>query len=116
MLHRGTYAWPGCCQGCFDLKSLAGFGGGIWLFTLFKGYDWVTVLVVANLAFSGLLVSWVMKFADSILKVRAHAHDVSAACSVFHAAICLVDSRCICSTCTWPCQHPCCEALLKVVQ
>ena len=40
------------------------------MFKLFKGYDWVTVLVVANLAFSGLLVSWVMKFADSILKVR----------------------------------------------
>lgn len=28
-------------------------------------------MVVANLAFSGLLVSWVMKFADSILKVRS---------------------------------------------
>lgn len=40
------------------------------MFTLFEGYDWVTFLVVANLAFSGLLVSWVMKFADSILKVR----------------------------------------------
>ena len=53
--------------------GFAGFGGGIWLFTLFKGYDWVTVLVVANLAFSGLLVSWVMKFADSILKVREPA-------------------------------------------
>ena len=51
---------------CF---GTAGSGGGFWLFTLFKGYDWVTVLVVANLAFSGLLVSWVMKFADSILKV-----------------------------------------------
>ena len=49
--------------------QLAGFGSGLWLFSLFKGYDWVTVMVVANLAFSGLLVSWVMKFADSILKV-----------------------------------------------
>ena len=28
-------------------------------------------MVVANLAFSGLLVSWVMKFADSIVKVYA---------------------------------------------
>ncbi len=64
-----------------ELKGIAGFGGGIWLFTLFKGYDWVTVLVVANLAFSGLLVSWVMKFADSILKVRAHAPDFLTACS-----------------------------------
>lgn len=41
----------------------------MWVFTLFRGYDGWTVLVVANLAFSGLLVSWVMKFADSILKV-----------------------------------------------
>jgi len=41
----------------------------VWVFTLFRGYDGWTVLVVANLAFSGLLVSWVMKFADSILKV-----------------------------------------------
>ena len=34
-------------------------------------YSLVTWLVVANLAFSGLLVSWVMKFADSIVKVYA---------------------------------------------
>ena len=34
-------------------------------------YNGVTWLVVANLAFSGLLVSWVMKFADSIVKVYA---------------------------------------------
>ena len=52
-----------------EAPQLAGFGSGLWLFRLFKGYDWVTVMVVANLAFSGLLVSWVMKFADSILKV-----------------------------------------------
>ena len=32
----------------------------------------VTLLVVANMAFSGLLVSWVMKFADSIMKVRQY--------------------------------------------
>lgn len=54
----------------FVWLSPAGFEKGVWVFTLFQGYDWVTVLVVANLAFSGLLVSWVMKFADSILKVR----------------------------------------------
>ena len=41
------------------------------LFRLLEGYNWITVLVVANLAFSGLLVSWVMKFADSILKVHS---------------------------------------------
>ncbi|KAK9845405.1 hypothetical protein WJX81_005725 [Elliptochloris bilobata] len=49
----------------------AGFVGGVWLTSLVHGYNWVTVLVVANLAFSGLLVSWVMKFADSIMKVYA---------------------------------------------
>ena len=38
--------------------------------SLVRGYNFVTVLVVANLAFSGLLVSWVMKFADSIMKAR----------------------------------------------
>ena len=42
----------------------------MWALRVFEGYDWVTLLVVANLAFSGLLVSWVMKFADSILKAR----------------------------------------------
>ena len=42
----------------------------MWLTSLGRGYNLVTVLVVANLAFSGLLVSWVMKFADSIMKAR----------------------------------------------
>ena len=51
----------------------AGFSSGVWALRLFEGYDWVTLLVVANLAFSGLLVSWVMKFADSILKARIPA-------------------------------------------
>ena len=43
---------------------------GLWMSRLFRGYDAVTLLVVANMAFSGLLVSWVMKFADSIMKAR----------------------------------------------
>lgn len=54
----------------------AGFTNGMWVFKLFQGYDWVTFLVVANLAFSGLLVSWVMKFADSILKASI-SHDLN---------------------------------------
>ena len=41
---------------------------GLWMSRLFRGYNAVTLLVVANMAFSGLLVSWVMKFADSIMK------------------------------------------------
>ena len=43
---------------------------GLWMSNIFQGYNVVTLMVVANLAFSGLLVSWVMKFADSIMKVR----------------------------------------------
>ncbi|KAK9799027.1 hypothetical protein WJX73_010084 [Symbiochloris irregularis] len=46
-------------------------GNGLWALRLFQGYSPVTFLVVANLALSGLLVSWIMKFADSILKVYA---------------------------------------------
>jgi solute carrier family 35 (UDP-sugar transporter), member A1/2/3 len=42
-------------------------GGGLAHLT--AGYSLVTWLVVANLGFTGLLVSWVMKFADSIMKV-----------------------------------------------
>ncbi|EFN59537.1 hypothetical protein CHLNCDRAFT_19140 [Chlorella variabilis] len=47
-------------------KASSGTGWNI-----LSGYSFVTWLVVANLAFSGLLVSWVMKFADSIVKVFA---------------------------------------------
>lgn len=46
-------------------------GNGLGFSSIFKGYDIITCMVVANLAFSGLLVSWVMKFADSIMKVRS---------------------------------------------
>ena len=45
---------------------------GFWMANIFNGYNAITLLLVANLAFSGLLVSWVMKFADSIMKVRHH--------------------------------------------
>lgn len=34
----------------------------------------MTYLVVANLGLTGLLVSWIMKFADSIMKVSALNH------------------------------------------
>ncbi|GHP04272.1 hypothetical protein PPROV_000302600 [Pycnococcus provasolii] len=42
-----------------------------WLFDMLHGYSLTTWLVVSNLAFTGLLVSWIMKFADSIVKVYA---------------------------------------------
>lgn len=46
-------------------------GTGLWMLHLFQGYSLVTCMVVLNLAVSGLLVSWIMKFADSIMKVYA---------------------------------------------
>lgn len=51
------------------LRCLCAGGSGLWLLQLFQGYSPVTFLVVANLALSGLLVSWIMKYADSIMKV-----------------------------------------------
>ena len=51
-------------------------GRGLGFGNLFKGYDLITFLVVANLAFSGLLVSWVMKFADSIMKASTFVADM----------------------------------------
>ncbi len=50
--------------------AVSGALGGGGLTGLTRGYSPVTYLVVANLGFTGLLVSWVMKFADSIMKVR----------------------------------------------
>lgn len=55
-------------------EVLAG-GNGLWALRLFQGYSPLTFLVVANLALSGLLVSWIMKFADSILKVLGFCFD-----------------------------------------
>ena len=48
-----------------------GFSNGFTLLphTLLRGYDAVTWMVVCNLAFTGLLVSWIMKYADTIVKV-----------------------------------------------
>ena len=55
----------------------ANFHSGFWMHSMFDGYSTITLLVVANLAFSGLLVSWVMKFADSIMKVRHTNHHTA---------------------------------------
>ena len=52
-----------------DIRN--GFHHGFWLFTMFHNFTGMTWLVVANLAGTGLLVSWVMKYADSIVKVYA---------------------------------------------
>ena len=49
----------------------AEFHHGFWMMTMFHGYNKWTYLVVCTLSSSGLLVSWIMKYADSIVKVYA---------------------------------------------
>ncbi|KAF5744149.1 hypothetical protein HS088_TW08G00745 [Tripterygium wilfordii] len=46
-----------------------GFEKGPWWQRLFSGYSITTWLVVLNLGSTGLLVSWLMKYADNIIKV-----------------------------------------------
>lgn len=50
-----------------DFRS--GFEKGPWWGRLFDGYSISTWMVVLNLGSSGLLVSWLMKYADNIVKV-----------------------------------------------
>ena len=51
-----------------DFRS--GFEKGPWWSRLFDGYSISTWMVVLNLGSSGLLVSWLMKYADNIVKVK----------------------------------------------
>lgn len=46
-----------------------GFDNGPWWQRIFYGYNITTWLVVLNLGSTGLLVSWLMKYADNIVKV-----------------------------------------------
>ncbi|CAL5356259.1 unnamed protein product [Camellia sinensis] len=46
-----------------------GFENGPWWQRLLNGYSITTWLVVLNLGSTGLLVSWLMKYADNIVKV-----------------------------------------------
>ncbi|KAL1807354.1 hypothetical protein DCAR_0522659 [Daucus carota subsp. sativus] len=46
-----------------------GFEKGPWWQRLFNGYNIITWMVVLNLGSTGLLVSWLMKYADNIVKV-----------------------------------------------
>lgn len=50
-----------------DFRS--GFEKGPWWQRLFNGYTVTTWMVVLNLGSTGLLVSWLMKYADNIVKV-----------------------------------------------
>ncbi|OEL16939.1 CMP-sialic acid transporter 1 [Dichanthelium oligosanthes] len=47
----------------------AGFELGPWWQRLFNGYSITTWMVVFNLGSTGLLVSWLMKYSDNIVKV-----------------------------------------------
>jgi len=49
----------------------ASFENGFWMQSGFHGYSLVTWLIVINFSFSGLFVSWLQKFADTIVKVYA---------------------------------------------
>jgi UDP-sugar transporter A1/2/3 len=49
----------------------AGFELGPWWQRLFNGYSITTWIVVFNLGSTGLLVSWLMKYSDNIVKVRS---------------------------------------------
>ncbi|XP_042953984.1 LOW QUALITY PROTEIN: CMP-sialic acid transporter 1-like [Carya illinoinensis] len=46
-----------------------GFENGPWWHRIFDGYSITTWMVVLNLGSTGLLVSWLMKYADNIVKV-----------------------------------------------
>lgn len=46
-----------------------GFDKGPWWQRIFNGYTFTTWMVVLNLGSTGLLVSWLMKYADNIVKV-----------------------------------------------
>ncbi|XP_073266797.1 CMP-sialic acid transporter 1 isoform X2 [Populus alba] len=48
-----------------------GYENGSWWQRLFNGYSITTWMVVLNLGSTGLLVSWLMKYADNIVKVYA---------------------------------------------
>jgi UDP-sugar transporter A1/2/3 len=50
---------------------LGAYEKGAWWSRLLVGYNVTTWLVVLNLGCTGLLVSWVMKYADNIVKVYA---------------------------------------------
>lgn len=58
-----------------DFRS--GFERGPWWSRIFNGYSLTTWMVVLNLGSTGLLVSWLMKYADNIVKVIAFTFEVT---------------------------------------
>ncbi|KAI0488012.1 hypothetical protein KFK09_027836 [Dendrobium nobile] len=57
-----------CARLLWDDYS-GGYEKGPWWQRLLNGYTFTTWMVVLNLGSTGLLVSWLMKFADNIVKV-----------------------------------------------
>ncbi|MCO5580842.1 hypothetical protein L7F22_034715 [Adiantum nelumboides] len=55
----------------FNFLRLVLEGGWQKVWGLLNGYGYLTWLVVLNLGCTGLLVSWIMKYADNIVKVYA---------------------------------------------
>ena len=51
-----------------DFRS--GWAAGSWLTTGLAGFNATTWAIVANFALSGLLVSWLQKHTDTIVKAR----------------------------------------------
>jgi len=49
----------------------ASYEKGFWMTSGLHGWNWVTWSIAVNFAFSGLFVSWIMKYADTIVKVYA---------------------------------------------
>ncbi|KAI8553917.1 hypothetical protein RHMOL_Rhmol05G0053700 [Rhododendron molle] len=60
-----------------------GFEKGPWWERLFNGYSIVTWMVVLNLGSTGLLVSWLMKYADNVVKVS----PLSFCCLLYHSSV-----------------------------
>ena len=52
-----------------DINASYSNGVSLWPSVIVRGYDATTWLVVLNLSLTGLLVSWIMKYADTIVKV-----------------------------------------------
>jgi hypothetical protein len=61
----------------------AGFELGPWWQHLFNGYSITTWMVVFNLGSTGLLVSWLMKYSDNIVKVRSLSLKSTTNCFTF---------------------------------
>lgn len=53
------------------LRLMYDFGPLSFLSELTRGFNYVVWLIIANFAFAGLMISWIQKYADSILKVYA---------------------------------------------